>query len=919
MAASFHPFRLISLALCILLQAVPVSALSLDHGEVCGHVVDADTGDSLVSATVHLAALNRHAVVDGEGYFCIARVPAGTHELEVRHIGMATVNRTITVYAGESTEVRVEMTSEVLQAAGVVVTAQEIGRSSAVGTASRIDRSAIEHVQASSLADLLELVPGQLASNPSLASPQESLLRQVPTTGDAARANALGTSLVIDGAPVSNNANLQVDVPTPLRDAASDRPSFASTAGGGVDLRRVAPDQIESIEVIRGIPSARHGDLTAGMLLVNTRAGAMRPEIRLRANPTTLDLGTAAGWETGSHTGLSVTGNLAASQNDPRQTRDSFERLTLQSTWSQSWLDNERLQTTVRFSGHRTLDERRRAPDDDRYDRTRYSLDQGIRAHLSGNWHPDAQRRTEISWDASVDYSEQEGYLQERVTQQGVFPLSDARVDTTQRAEFGPLSYLSEVTVHGQPLDVYTRLEAEHTAFAGDWALVPQIGSELRYSNNYGRGRQFDPLRPPRMHYSMGDRPRSYRDVPGLPIWSTYAELATHGSLLGRRFALHTGLRYDNISPTSLHSGRFGALLSPRLNVQLEVVDDWAVQAGYGRMAKAPSMNFLYPGPRYFDLVNFNYYPQEPEERLLILTTRVIEPDNTSMRAYTNDKAEIGLSGTLGNADLSVTGFNEQTRGAFGLTLLPITFTLDRFDIDEFRDGSPPVVSESSAPPDTLVRAYHALQATRDIDSWGIEFTADLPEWSTLRTSLHVTGGWTVTRFNDRAQDVDTGALFRTQPPPERIGVYQNHGTERDRLVTSLRFVHRVPEVGLVVSMLAQTLWWDREQRINTNDRPIAYLTREGDYVPLSQEEAAAAKYDNLERMRSDSYYRTEDPPPLWLFNMRLSKSLPANLELSFFANNVFANRPLYERGRTTGLSRRNPPLFFGVELVARL
>jgi len=74
-----------------------------------------------------------------------------------------------------------------------------------------------------------------------------------------------------------------------------------------------------------------------------------------------------------------------------------------------------------------------------------------------------------------------------------------------------------------------------------------------------------------------------------------------------------------------------------------------------------------------------------------------------------------------------------------------------------------------------------------------------------------------------------------------------------------------------------------------------------------------------LRRERSERFFRTEDPPPLWLFNMRLSKSLPANLQLSFFANNVFAHRPLYERSRSTGFSQRNPPLFFGVELVARL
>jgi len=912
------------LPLLFLLTVAPPltqTAVAADEtGFICGMVSLAGTDEAAVGATVQIVAIDRNTVVDADGAFCLHRIPEGQHILLIRRIGLAPVERTVTVRAGEETNVQVAMEEVALEAEGIVVTASELAVSSAVGTASRIDRDAIEHVQASSLADLLELVPGQLAGNPSLSSPQESLLRQVPTTGDAARINALGTALVLDGAPVSNNANLQVAVPTPLRDAASGRPAFASTAGGGVDLRRISPDQIASLEVVRGVPSARHGDLSAGMLLVQTRAGAMQPEFRLRANPTTLDMGTAAGWSVGgAGTGISVTGNLAASQNDPRQTLDSFERLTLQSTWTEEWLPDRRLLSTLRVSGHRTLDERRTDPDDARFDRTRYSRDQGLRAHLSGHWHPGERKGLEISWDVSVDYSEQEGFLRERVTQVGTFPLTDVRVDTTQRAQFGPLEYLSEVTVHGRPLDIYGRLEGERTYSSGSWVFTPVVGTELRYSKNFGRGRQFDPLRPPRMHYSVGDRPRDYRDVPGLTIWSTYGEVAASAPVLGRPLLLHAGLRFDNVEPTALYRGRFGSTLAPRLNLQYEVVNGWALRGGYGRMAKAPSMNFLFPGPRYFDLVNLNYFPQNPDERLLILTTRVVEPDNNNLRSFTNDKLELGVSGQLYDAQVSLTGFSERTRGGLGLTLLPITFEVDRFTIEELREGQPPVISDEPTETERLVRAYHASQATRNVDSYGVEFAIDVPEISLLRTSLHLTGGWTTTRFNDQAQDVDTNALFRTQPPPERIGVYSNAGFERDRLVTSLRFVHRIPEVGFVVSFLAQGLWWDRERAFNSSERPIAYITRDGEFNALTPEQAAQPEFDDLRRERSERFFRTEDPPPLWLFNMRLSKSLPANLQLSFFANNVFAHRPLYERSRSTGFSQRNPPLFFGVELVARL
>ena len=888
-----------------------------DHGAICGTVVLAETGGPATGATIHLPATNRHVVAKRDGRFCIRGVSPGLHDMTVRRVGRVAEEREVQVAAGQTTNIRVSMVAATLESEGITVTAEEIS-SSTEGTASRIGRSAIEHVQASSLAGLLELVPGQLATNPSLADPQESLLRQVPTEGDADRANALGTSLVINGAPVSNTANLQVDVPSPLRDQTTDRPRFASTAGGGIDLRRISPDQISSIEVVRGVPSARHGDLTAGMIRVETRAGDIDPELRLRLNPTTFDLGGAAGWGNGRTTsGWSTTANVATSQDDPRQTKDRFYRLNWRGAWTQPWLSDNRLSTTLRFSGYRTLDERESRTEN--ADRTRYSQNQGVRANLSGHWRSASSPAWEVSWQGSVDYSEQEGYVQERVTQPGSFPLTDARIDTTREAEFGPVSYPSEVTTQGRPLNVFSRIEGERPVQMRDWRFEFQIGTEFRYSNNYGAGRQFDPLRPPRLHYNLGDRPRSYDEIPGLPIWSSYVDLETAGTVFDRAVVLHAGLRFDNIDPTSPVQGRFGTVLGPRVNLQYEITDDITGRAAYGRMGKAPSMNYLYPGPSYFDIPNLNYYPQDPDERLLLLTTRVVNPSNDHMTAYTNDKMEIGLEGTFGGVDASLTGFVEHTRGAYGLTLRPVTLNIDRYAVVEERDGRPPIITDDPVETETLVRAYHAPEANRDIDSHGIEFSIDVPEIPLLRTSLNMTGAWTTTRFQNQAEDVDTDALFRTQPPPERIGIYRNDGTERNRFVTSLRFIHRVPEVGLTVSLLAQTTWWDRERAINISERPIGYLTRDGERVDLSPSEAAASEYDALERTRSDRYYRTDDPPPLWLFNMRVSKALPSNLELSLFVNNVFANRPLHAQSRDTGLTQRNPPLFFGVEFVAHL
>ena len=42
--------------------------------------------------------------------------------------------------------------------------------------------------------------------------------------------------------------------------------NYGSTfVNSGVDMRSVSTDDIESVEVVRGIPSVEYGDLTSGM------------------------------------------------------------------------------------------------------------------------------------------------------------------------------------------------------------------------------------------------------------------------------------------------------------------------------------------------------------------------------------------------------------------------------------------------------------------------------------------------------------------------------------------------------------------------------------------------------------------------------------------------------------------------------
>lgn len=887
-------------------------------GVVCGRVVQAESGAPVSDVVVRSSAGGRPAVTDADGRFCLEASGGGDVRITAERLGLATVTRELQLVRGDTLRVQLVMAPRALELPGIAVTAQEIRSQREGTTTSVIERAAIEHLQAASLAEVLQLLPGQIARNPELGVAQQSLIRQVPTTADAARANALGTSVVMDGAPISNNANLQSDV-TILNSGPGTLPPFSSVAGRGIDLRAISPDEVESVEVVRGVPSARHGDMTAGAVLVRTRVGAMRPEARVRFNPNLLDANITAGWGDAVRTsGWSLRATITGSQDDPRQTLDNYFRGNAALAWRSPRLLDGRFSTDIRLTGSSTLDERRRDPDDLRYQVERFARDRSFRLNVGGHLLPATAAGVRLEWTGSATVGEQVGFYQSIVSR-GITPTSLAVRDTTLEGIYGVSEYLNQTTVHGRPVNLYARVETSARRMGGGWLHSLVAGGEIRHDANHGRGREFDPLTPPRQNYNVGDRPRSYAEIPALSIISLYAEDRISGSVLGRAVRLQPGLRWDMVNPVSLTQGEFGATLQPRLAGDVSLPGRVNLHAGWGRTAKAPPLSYLFPGPRYFDLVNLNYYAQDPAERLLIMTTRVVEPGNEHIRSYTADKAELGLAWRRDGAAASVTAFNERSRGVFGWRRQLVSIPVERLGVASQPPGQRPILLPEPIRVDTFIGAYDAPDASRTIHSRGVEFTLDLPEWSALRTSLSVTGALTRTRAGDDAPTINTSPFLTTATnQPQRAGIYATHGAWRQQVVTAARLIHRVPEAGLVASGLIQTVWSDRDRRVNADPYPVGYFTRGGTIVPLTPEQARSDEFADLVQQFSDGFLAEERRPALWLLNLRLSKSLPAGLEMSFFVNNVLGSRPLHRSARTNAFEQRNQPLFFGLELVSR-
>ena len=113
--------RCISILACAaLFWCVPVWAQST--GTITGTVVNTATGEQVEFAQVYIKALNLGVVSDEQGRFTLSDVPPGTHELRADLIGYVGAMAVVTVTAGQTMTVALQMEPSALYLDEVVVT-----------------------------------------------------------------------------------------------------------------------------------------------------------------------------------------------------------------------------------------------------------------------------------------------------------------------------------------------------------------------------------------------------------------------------------------------------------------------------------------------------------------------------------------------------------------------------------------------------------------------------------------------------------------------------------------------------------------------------------------------------------------------------------------------------------------------------
>jgi hypothetical protein len=479
-----------------------------------GTVKDKKTGMPVGQTTISIQELGISTMTDDAGRYTFKNLIAGRITVQARFLNKVTKDQEITTLAGKNYVLNFELDENVLDLKEVVVVAAE-GRSGGA-TASIISQKAIEHLQATSLADVLQLLPGALASNPDFSNVNKTAIRQITSNN----MGSLGTAVMVNGVPVSNNANLQVLNPA----SSGANASFSTSTGSGTDLRQISADNIESVEVIRGVPSVEYGDLTNGAILVKTKEGKMPFQIKARVNPVLNQFWAGKGFSLGKNAGtLNADLDYTKAYNDQRYAYDAYNRLTGSLLYANTLFKEQPLYTTTGFSYAMNLDELKQDPDDAKTQTENRAKDLALRFNTSGRWNLNRKFAKVLNYMVSVNYAVQKGYQQSLLSNY-IYPTSYATKDTTMAGQYVPSEYLSKVWVDGKPFNLFAKLTNSFYLKTGAFNHRFLMGAEWRTDANYGRGKTYDVTRPPRLSGSNASRPFPYSDIPALNQLSIYAE-----------------------------------------------------------------------------------------------------------------------------------------------------------------------------------------------------------------------------------------------------------------------------------------------------------------------------------------------------------------------------------------------------------
>lgn len=897
-------FRVFSLLSILMLFGV--SAYGRDSGTYTIKAVILDkTGEPLSGATMQLVQSGLWGISGKDGEVEIRNVPRLPVAYKVSMLGYKDVEGEICLDGKDN--VRILMEEESLSMREVVVVAQ--AGQGGESTTSIIGRQALDHLQATSLKDILQLLPGGVSmKNPSLTSPGQFKVRTLASDDNA----TFGAAIIINGMPVSTNANMNTGLGL----------SSISSGNSGADLRSIATDDIESVEIIRGVASAEYGDVSSGVMIVNKRIGVSDLNMKARIMPGIMQLHAGKGFDIKSAGSLNISADYARGTSDPRFLTDKYNRGLLSLAHRKTLLDKTWTLTTNLDLSY-TGEWKGADPDEPEAMKKFFSSRDAFTLRLSHNGMlklDKALART-LKYDVALSLSS-DRIFNDRLVPVGAGAILDATKDGMYEGTPYPSSYETLSGTKSNPVMYWAKFSDLFYLNVGNMSNRFNVGTEWKIEGNRGIG-QYD--KTPKFKAFAQDRIRRFCDIPYMNQISAYVEDNVVLTFSERRYPNITGqvgVRWTVVQPW--RNERMMAL-SPRLNIAVNPVRYLSLRLGYGISEKVPSLQDLYPSPDYYDFYNMSV--SDGQKSYYLYSTRVFDNKPVSIKTMRGTKYELGFDVRLDNGmSFSVVGYHEKVSRCFGpdnsewKTLV--------FDVWNAADvtftGQKPIYDQQNpSRRDTVLYNLIRPGNPKSRRNRGIEFDFNFGKINATNTSFYLSGAWSETRSS-------SSNLGYKLP----VGEARNYGpvyvvypessysfSESRRFSATLRVVQHIPAIRFIVSASAQCILYEYDHEVSSGTRPLGYIYG-SEYIKFTEDQLDDIEFNFHGYMLKDQIFDTRISnvpvtwPAIWCLDMRVTKEIGDKAGFSFYANNVLFSQPWQSNSVSVSKVERNGGLFsYGLEI----
>ena len=906
---------------------------------VSGRIAEAGSDIPVTGAVVRIGKDYLWAVSDAEGGFTFWNVQAGKHEMEVSCLGFVNVVMEIDVTKDiEGLDIRLKETSLALDE--VVVTAQKA--KDGLSTSHNLGRDALNHLQLSNMTDVAALLPGGKTINPDLTSENQFSLRE---GGSNAGNSAFGTAVEVDGVRLGNNA------------------SFGDM--GGVDTRSVAVENIESIEVITGVPSAEYGDLSSGMVKINTRKGRTPVNLTFSVNPRTYQTSVSKGIDLQEDNGvLNLSAEWARAVKKLISPYESYTRSGLTLSYSNTFAKVLRFEAgfTGNIGGMDSKDD----PDafTGEYEKER---DNVFRGNTSLTWLLNKSWVTNLKLDASVNFNDNLYHYHKYESYGSSQPAVHAEQEGYFLAERLPLTYFSDQIIDSKELDFAASLKYNWHKRWDDMKSSLKAGVQWKANGNVGEGEYYkDPSLA-----ANGYRPRPYSQYPFMHNLSVYAEEHLTMPVASTKLEVTAGLRLENVFiKNSLYNKK--TTLSPRFNAKWQLSDGLSIRGGWGITEKLPSYHVLYPKQEYRDIQTYGFSHGD-KASYIYYTQPYTVTYNPDLHWQRNSNSEVGIDAAFADMKVSLVGFYNVTKGTYNFLNVYEPYSYDILQRPEgfVMPDNPQIKVDSQTgmmyvrssqdeywtPMDVKVTDRTFAKSTKqnngaDVKRAGAELVVEFPEIKPLKTTFRLDAAYTYTKYlNEQLSAYYQKGWSHTTLADrsyQYLGIYANGGNDDSvtngkithNLDANLTAITHIPQARIIITCRLEATLLRRSRNLSqyngaeyaftvsetdnnptggniydgksyTAIYPVSYMDLDGNVHPFTAAQAADPDFANL-ILKSDNIYTfAQDGYGMYMSaNLSITKEIGDHVSLSFFANNFTNSRP-YVKSLATGVGAIFTPAFY--------